>query len=59
MDMLTNTVGAVILTATFLAVRPVLAGRQERPELANPATRARLVYAPCAEPRGRDLLRSR
>jgi hypothetical protein len=52
MDILTNTVGALILTATFLAVRPVLAGRQERPELFNPNGRAKLVHVPSAEPRG-------
>jgi hypothetical protein len=52
MDIITNTVGAVILTAAFLAFRPVLAGRQERPELVNPAGRAQLVRAPRAEPRG-------
>ena len=52
MEILTNTVGAVILTATFLAVRPALAGRQERPELVNPGARAQLVRAPRSEPRG-------
>lgn len=51
MDILTNTAGALILTAAFLGFRPLLAGRQEPWELFSPASRAQLVQAPHAEPR--------
>lgn len=51
MDILTNTAGAVILTAAFLAFRPVLAGRQEPRDLVSPIARAQLVRAPRAESR--------
>lgn len=49
MDILTNTAGAVLLTAAFLAFRPVLAGRQEPRDLVNPIARAQLASAPRAE----------
>jgi hypothetical protein len=54
------TVGAVLLTAMFLAFRPVLAGAQERARnAASVAGHGTLVQAPSAEASGLIFTQSR